>query len=670
MADPIIPDDSISGNKVHGGVISEFQSTGIQDLATQTSLVVSNGTATVDRIRTKTIDGNVTVNGNMSLTGSITVAENVNFNKDISILGTISADTISVKNLVATVRQETREPLTFVGMSPTDLAGKGLVWKVGNQLSTVLYKNGKLAFTIEPDLAVSQAYHVAGAPVLSQDTLGPTVVNSKLKQVGRLQQLTVDGKVDLNGKVDITRDVDVDGNVKITGTLEAQVIKASQVVTDDGGSYELGNFTADSEAQLNGKGINWISNSAEYNLVYRTGGRIWTNGAFDLSESSAYNIDATPVLSLNELGSTVTKSNLQEVGKLKTLTVRGDSALGDFAFFNSNVNRLGLGTDEPNGTLAIVDYNNEFVVYSGRDNVMSVGTYTNTDLEIITDNLPRFTVKNNGQVIFGSENNSNADVRIHGTLTVDTVVSDNRIDRYQPLEFKTSRDRGIYGQGLVWSGTGNMRQFIMMASPDRLWSTESIDLAEDQSYMINGKSVISSVGLGPNVTQSNLSKVGTLEVLNVAGEATFMDRINASRAVLNAKTILFNDGAEFTISNGTLSSNRKISLDIVGQEKFYADRNEITIGDKQNTRTPVKVFGQLTVGINTPPEGVDFAVSGNIQFANKKFVTDLAVPTSGSFNKGDICWNSNPTVDNFVGWVCIESGAPGQWLPFGAISRQ
>ena len=59
MADPIIPDDSISGNKVHGGVISEFQSTGIQDLATQTSLVVTNGTATVDRIRTKTIDGNV-----------------------------------------------------------------------------------------------------------------------------------------------------------------------------------------------------------------------------------------------------------------------------------------------------------------------------------------------------------------------------------------------------------------------------------------------------------------------------------------------------------------------------------------------------------------------------------------------------------------------------------
>jgi hypothetical protein len=350
--------------------------------------------------------------------------------------------------------------------------------------------------------------------------------------------------------------------------------------------------------------------------------------------------------------------------------VSGEATLADFAYFNSSFGRLGLNTDNPNGVLSVVDNNVEVVITSPRDNLAQIGTYTSHDLEFITDNLPRIAIKNNGQVVFGNENTKNADVRIYGTLTVDTVVADNRIDRYQPLEFKTSRERGIYGQGLIWTGTGNMRQFIMKSDTDRLWSSESIDLAEDQSYMINGQSVLSSVGLGPNVVSSNLSKVGTLESLNVQGEATFMDRINASRAVINAKVILFNDGDEFTITNGSLSSNNKISFDVQGQEKFYADRNEITIGDKQDTRKPVKVFGQLTVGINTPPEGVDFAVSGNIQFANKKFVTGNSSPTEGSFNKGDICWNSNPTVDNFVGWICIDGGAPGQWLPFGAISRQ
>jgi hypothetical protein len=57
-------------------------------------------------------------------------------------------------------------------------------------------------------------------------------------------------------------------------------------------------------------------------------------------------------------------------------------------------------------------------------------------------------------------------------------------------------------------------------------------------------------------------------------------------------------------------------------------------------------------------------------FANKKFFTGTAIPTSGTFNKGDICWNSNPQESSYIGWVCIIEGTPGEWLPFGAIGRQ
>ena len=42
--------------------------------------------------------------------------------------------------------------------------------------------------------------------------------------------------------------------------------------------------------------------------------------------------------------------------------------------------------------------------------------------------------------------------------------------------------------------------------------------------------------------------------------------------------------------------------------------------------------------------------------------------TEGIFNKGDICWNTNPTPGNFVGWICIMAGSPGQWTTFGPIS--
>lgn len=670
MADNIIPDDSISGNKIHGGVISEFQSTGIQDLATKTSLIVTDGTATVDRIRTKTLDGNVTVAGNMTLTGSISIAENVNFEKDLDIVGNISANTIKVKNLIADVKQETREPLTFVGLNPSEMLGKGLVWRVGNDASSVTYKNGKLSFTIEPDLAINQAYHIAGTPVLSQDALGQTVVRSNLKEVGRLKQLTVDGKVDLNGAVAITRDVSVDGNISSTGTIEAQIIKAKQIISEDGGSYDIGNFSADSEAQLNGKGIHWISNTVDTMLLYRSGNRIWTNGSFDLSETGTYRIDDSAVLSLNELGRTVVKSNLQEVGTLKSLNVSGNAALGEFAFVNSGLAKFGLGTDEPNGTLGIVDYDNEFVVYGGREGAMSVGTFTNTDLEIVTDNLPRATFKSNGQVVFGNENSKNADVKINGTLTVDNLVSDNRIERTHPLEFKATKGTEIYGRGLIWTGTGDPRHLIMMAQPDRLWSSESIDLGEGQCYYINKAAVLSATTLGNSVTQSNISKLGTLESLNVEGTATFFGSINASRNPISAIEIGFDGFKKFKITNSELNGDKDITLKVADADTYYADLNEIVIGNTAHTRRPIKMFGPVTVGINNPVEGIDLSVRGDISFANKRFTTGPGVPSEGNYSKGDICWNSNPTASNFIGWVCIEAGAPGRWLPFGAIASQ
>lgn len=133
---------------------------------------------------------------------------------------------------------------------------------------------------------------------------------------------------------------------------------------------------------------------------------------------------------------------------------------------------------------------------------------------------------------------------------------------------------------------------------------------------------------------------------------------------------MFNDGEEFTITNSKLTASNKLSFNINTDEVLYASDNEIIIGNSSKLRRPVKVFGKLTVGISTPAEDVDFAVKGNVSFAGKKFVTGTSVPETGSFSKGDICWNEDPTSATYVGWVCIEAGAPGRWLPFGAIARQ
>lgn len=461
------------------------------------------------------------------------------------------------------------------------------------------------------------------------------------------------------------------GDLTVSGTLTVDnlVVKNAPEVTESV-SADFGNWAVKEEVDLLTKGLSWSWVNGTVHLGYRRNNRLWTSGNMDLDQNRSYMIDGVTVLSANELSSQVTKSNLKQVGTLKSLQVTGDTALAEVAYFNSGLGRMGINTDAPNGTVSIVDNNVEVVIGSPRDGIAELGTYTNSDLEIITDNTPRITVKTGGQVVFGNPATNNADVRIYGTLHVETVVSDNRVDRYQPLEFKTSREQSIYGQGIIWTGSGDTRRLVMAANPDRLLCSESFDIGIDQSYYVGGAPVLSAVGLGATVTKSNLSKLGTLEELNVEGEATFLSHINASRAVINAKSIVFNDGSEFTITNGKLASNSKISFTVSEDETYYADTQEIAIGNRHNTSRPVKIFGSVSIGINNSDEDVDLAVKGNIKFADKKFVTGPSAPTAGTFAKGDICWNQNPVADNYVGWICIEDGAPGKWLPFGSIARQ
>lgn len=46
-------------------------------------------------------------------------------------------------------------------------------------------------------------------------------------------------------------------------------------------------------------------------------------------------------------------------------------------------------------------------------------------------------------------------------------------------------------------------------------------------------------------------------------------------------------------------------------------------------------------------------------------ITRTAVPTIGSRLRGDIVWNSNPSTNGIIGWVCTVAGTPGTWLPMG-----
>ena len=476
------------------------------------------------------------------------------------------------------------------------------------------------------------------------------------------------GNVTHTGNFDINGDASVQ-NLIVNGELTVDTLNVKNIV-DDTRSNSGGFWNTITEAELTGKGLRWVWGDGDTQLSYRTGNRIWTNANLDLGPESSYRIDNISVLTSNSLGPTISKSNLRQVGTLTSLSVSGDVNISEFAFFNSNSNRLGLGTEDPSASITILENNVEMSFGSPAINLGTVGTASNHDFSIISDNIPRVTVKNNGEIHISDEASKAGVLRVFGTLYADAIVSDTRIERTTPLEFKATRDSSIFGKGLIWSGTGNTRQLIMLPGPDRIWTSESIDIGQDQAYYINGTAVLNEISIGKSVLYSNLIRVGHLESLDVNGDTTLLGELTVKSGIIRSEQIILNDGvSKLTATNTGIDSSKSIKLSVNGLESFYADDQEISIGNKQSNRRPVKIFGQLSVGINNPDPSISLSVSGNISFANKKFITGLNAPTEGMFSKGDICWNQQPQEDGYVGWVCISEGAPGMWAPFGAIGR-
>lgn len=483
--------------------------------------------------------------------------------------------------------------------------------------------------------------------------------------INKLALRYLEGTITLAGTLDAVGSATFQSNLTVNGTLKADTIHVKHLVTENGGLDSVGEWKYNTEVELNGKGFTWAWGSHVTKLMFRNGNRLWTNANLDLAPEAVFSIADTPVLSASELGDTVVKSKLRQVGTLDSLRVSGDVALSDFAFFNSSYNRLGIGTDEPQAAISILENNVEIAIGSPANNLAHIGTYSNHDVGIITDNIARIVVKGSGEVVIGDSDAKNGVLRINGTLFVDTLQTDNRVNRTHPLEFKATADTSIYGLGLMWTGTGRTRQLTMMANPDRLWTSESIDVGPGQSYYINGQPVVTATGLGDNIVSSNLTSVGPLQTLVVQGSAEFHDQVVVND--LKTTSVSFNDSS---FGDGRIDANDAFALRVQGKRAFYANSNQISIGDAATQSKPVKVFGPLSVGINNPDPSLNFSVNGDVNIGGKRFTNGSDIPATGSYQVGDICWNTRPQLNSYVGWVCVAAGDPGQWLPFGSINTQ
>jgi hypothetical protein len=254
------------------------------------------------------------------------------------------------------------------------------------------------------------------------------------------------------------------------------------------------------------------------------------------------------------------------------------------------------------------------------------------------------------------------------------------------VEFRAKKGESNVGRGIIWTYDGKTKQ-IVLHDNGKFFVSENVDLATDKALMIGGAKVLDINTLGPSIQKSNLRELGRLKGLVVDGSVSInqnlyynssLNRLGLGTNEPNAAIGILENGVELVIGVGDnlkakLGTYGNNDLDIVTDEtariSIKANGN-IDLGNPNKNPISVKVHGKLSVGVTTPDPGVDLHIAGSARINNKLHQSSSAPPISGNFNVGDITWNDNPKVGGCIGWVCLQSGSPGRWYPFGEIKEQ
>jgi len=267
-------------------------------------------------------------------------------------------------------------------------------------------------------------------------------------------------------------------------------------------------------------------------------------------------------------------------------------------------------------------------------------------------------------------------------LHVQELTADLRAERAESLEFVGQE---VAGKGLAWRTEDYTRQLVFHRNPDRIFSTEHIDIQMGKEYSIGSVPVLSQDSLGSSVINSSLATVGVLNNLDVMGNVSFSEYMfweaSSERlgigteapngvlgiANLDSEFIIDNENTAIRIGNWT-NSDLEVITDNTTRLTFKANGN-IVVGTQGADTARMNVYGKIGVGVTNIENDVCVSTAGPIAIQGKKMQSGTRIPDSGIYNQGDIVWNSNPQPTGYVGWVCVRSGTPGEWKPFGTIGK-
>jgi hypothetical protein len=185
----------------------------------------------------------------------------------------------------------------------------------------------------------------------------------------------------------------------------------------------------------------------------------------DLGKEKSYMINRIKVLDQTELGPSVTKSSLRELGKLKGLIVEGSISVNQDVYYDSQTEKFGIGTEEPHSKVSIVDKNVEIIIGSNDQGKAQIGTFSNQDLDLVVGSSAKITLKSNNVIDLGNPNSNPSSIRIHGKLSVGVKVPDNGVDLHVAGPVRFNNRLHISAESAPTAGNYNIGDIVWNSNP-------------------------------------------------------------------------------------------------------------------------------------------------------------------------------------------------------------
>lgn len=171
--------------------------------------------------------------------------------------------------------------------------------------------------------------------------------------------------------------------------------------------------------------------------------------------------------------------------------------------------------------------------------------------------------------------------------------------------------------------------------------------------------------------------------LNCVSEGVWSSSIDAANKMIDSRidsNLIKTPAISIYVANATntsITSNKcKSTTNLARIQVLESDKLTVNCNTIESTAATDSGRIVLTNATNYAVEGNLFSpsnstttiyINGQGFKAAKKRFYGAGIPSVGTYDVGDIVWNTSPVLGGALGWICITAGSPGSWIQFGEI---